>query len=65
MCYWWFHSVSVPDGIAVDIVSRLVYYTDTGLDIIGVMTLDGRNHFTLLDAGLDEPRGIALHPAAG
>ncbi|KAK2173115.1 hypothetical protein NP493_903g01036 [Ridgeia piscesae] len=59
------HSRSVPDGIAVDIVSRLVYYTDTGLDIIAVMKLDGRNHFTLLDVGLDEPRGIALHPAAG
>jgi len=58
-------SASIPDGMAIDITSRLLYYTDTGLDIIAVMTLDGRQHITLVNDGTDEPRGIVLHPAVG
>ncbi|KAI0238053.1 Low-density lipoprotein receptor-related protein 2 [Lamellibrachia satsuma] len=56
---------SVPDGIAIDIASRLVYYTDTGADLIAVMTLDGSKHFTLVTEDMDQPRAIVLHPADG
>ena len=51
--------------MAIDYTSRLLYYTDTGLDIIAVMTLDGRQHFTIVEDGMEEPRGIVLDPAAG
>ena len=60
-----FDSDSVPDGIAIDIASRLVYYTDTGADLIAVMTLDGNHHFTLITEDMDQPRAIVLHPADG
>ena len=51
--------------MAIDYTSRLVYYTDTGLDIIAVMTLDGTEHATLVDDGLDKPRAIVLHTVGG
>ena len=51
--------------MAIDHSSRLVYYTDTGLDIIAVMTLNGNKHLTLFTDNMEEPRGIALNPAAG
>ncbi|KAI0216291.1 hypothetical protein LSAT2_031673 [Lamellibrachia satsuma] len=59
------HKDSVPDGIAIDIAARLVYYTDTGADLIAVMTLDGSQHFTLVTEDMDQPRAIVLHPADG
>jgi len=53
---------SVPDGIAVDAVSQLVFYTDTGNDIIAVMTTNGSFKGVLISQGLDEPRAIVLDP---
>ena len=58
-------SGSVAGGIAIDFVSRLVYYTDGASDTISVMTLDGSQHFTLLTVNMDEPRDIALDIARG
>ena len=49
---------AVPDGIAIDSVSRLIFYTDTGNDIIAVMSIDGFAHKTIISHGLDEPRAI-------
>ena len=60
-----FYAGSVPDGIAIDTISRLVYYTDAGADIIAVMTLDGSQHFTLVTEDMTQPRAIVLHPAKG
>ncbi|XP_041369837.1 deleted in malignant brain tumors 1 protein-like [Gigantopelta aegis] len=51
-------SGAVPDGIAIDSVSRLIFYTDTGNDIIAVMSIDGFAHKIIIDHGLDEPRAI-------
>jgi len=53
---------SVPDGIAVDSVSQLVFYTDTGNDTIAVMTTNGSFKGVLISTGLDEPRAIVLDP---
>ena len=61
----WVYTGSIPDGMAIDTISRLVYYTDTGLDIVAVMTLDGSHHFTLVTEDMSEPRAIVLHPAKG
>ena len=57
--------VSAPNGLAVDPLSGLVYYTDAGLDIIGVLNFDLSWHRVLYRDGLQEPRAIALHPVAG
>ena len=52
----------MADGIAVDSVSQLVFYTDTGSNIIAVMTMDGSFQAVLISQGLDEPRAIVLDP---
>ncbi|ESO99252.1 hypothetical protein LOTGIDRAFT_67693, partial [Lottia gigantea] len=52
--------VSIPDGIAVDSLSRLIFYTDTGNNVIAKMTVDGSSHQEIIKSGLDEPRAIVL-----
>ena len=41
-------------------VSGLVYFTEGGADIIAAVTLDGRQHFTLVTEDMDEPQDIVL-----
>ena len=47
-------------GLAIDMVSGLVYFTEGGADIIAAVTLDGRQHFTLVTEDMDEPQDIVL-----
>ena len=54
-----------PDGLAWDWIGQNVFYTDTGLNSIGIVTVIGSYHVSLIASGLDEPRAIALDPAAG
>lgn len=49
-----------PEGIAVDWSSRNVYYTDSVKDEIGVASLDGKYHKTLISEGLVNPRALAI-----
>ncbi|XP_050395591.1 deleted in malignant brain tumors 1 protein [Patella vulgata] len=56
---------SITDGIAVDMVNRLLFYSDTGYDVIALMTLDGFEHKSVVTSGLDEPRSIVLDTLKG
>lgn len=56
---------SHADGIAVDPITRLIFYTDTGKDIIALMTLDGSTEKVLVNSSLDEPRDIEVDPFSG
>ncbi|XP_013409296.1 low-density lipoprotein receptor-related protein 4 isoform X2 [Lingula anatina] len=56
---------SIPDGVTVDHISRLLYYTENRYDTIGVMRLDGSHHKILFRTGLDRPRALALDPING
>ena len=60
-----FISGSIADGIAIDPISRLLFYTDTGFDTIAVMTLDGSEQSVIINSNLDEPRAIVLDPVNG
>ena len=55
---------SVVDGIAVDYIGRWLYYTETELDIIKKVSLDGGNPIEVVNlahAGSEvEPRDIVL-----
>ena len=53
------------DGLAIDPVSRLLFYTDTGYDEIVVITLDGNWSKTIVNQNLDQPRAIAVNPKTG
>ena len=53
-------NVQTPDGLAVDIVGRNLYWTDTGTDKLEVSKLDGSYRKALIASGLDQPRDIIL-----
>lgn len=58
-------NISTPDGLAVDWIHDLLYWTDTGKDTIEVMDLKTNKRRVLFDQGLDEPRAIAVDPIRG
>ncbi|KAK7474594.1 hypothetical protein BaRGS_00034178 [Batillaria attramentaria] len=54
---------SVCDGIAVDYINQLLFYTETGNDVIGVTSLiHFDHHVTIIKGSLDEPRDIVVSP---
>lgn len=55
----------MPDGLAVDSLSRLIIYTDTGNDIIALIAMNSYNHRVVVQADLDEPRAIELDKHSG
>lgn len=54
-----------PDGIAVDWLSRNLYWTDTGSDLIQVAKLTDFTRKVIISEGLDEPRAIVVDPLKG
>ncbi|XP_025113550.1 uncharacterized protein LOC112575757 [Pomacea canaliculata] len=58
-------SASQADGIAVDSTSGLIFYSDTGLNLIVLMTISGFDQKTIVNSDLDEPRDIVVDPQNG
>ncbi|KAE9549104.1 hypothetical protein FO519_007686 [Halicephalobus sp. NKZ332] len=58
-------NISTPDGLAVDWIHGLLFWTDTGLDTISVYDLNTKKRKVLFNSGLEEPRAIAVDPSAG
>ena len=58
-------NVQTPDGLAVDVVGRNLYWTDTGTNKLEVSKLDGSYRKALITTGLDEPRDIILDISKG
>ena len=61
------HSIVKPVGVAVDWLSRKLYWTvdAEALDAIEVSELNGTNRKILKFGGLEKPRDIVVHPSAG
>lgn len=57
--------VSTPDGMAVDWVHDLIYWTDTGYNTITVANFEGTFRKVLINTDLSEPRAIAVDPRDG
>ena len=54
------------DGIAVDYVNQLLFYTDTFQDIIVVVSLANADLYkTIINDSLDEPRDIIVDSING
>ncbi|XP_046566835.1 low-density lipoprotein receptor-related protein 4-like isoform X2 [Haliotis rubra] len=53
------HTTSSPVGLTVDSIARQLFYTDDGEDIIVSVHLNTLVSTTIIDSGLDKPRGIA------
>ena len=65
------NGMEFPEGVAVDWVSRNIYWTDSGKKTIEVARLDDRRirsnqipGVVLFDEQIQNPRGIAVHPSA-
>ena len=58
-------NVQTPDGLAVDIVGRNLYWTDAGTDKLEVSKLDGSYRKALIASDLDQPRDIILDVSKG
>lgn len=57
--------IASPEGIAVDWVSRRLYWTDSSKDTIEVASLDDPKLRSVVVRGnLVNPRGIAVDPRA-
>lgn len=54
--------VRTPDGIAFDWINKNLYWTDTGLNMIGVLSIQTRHHRFLFNTNLEEPRAIVVDP---
>ena len=57
--------IDSPDGVAVDWVSRNLYWTDRGLDRIEMSRLDGSSRHIIISEGLQKPRAIVVDPFEG
>ena len=53
------------EGLAIDWVGRKLYWTNYLSETIEVATLNGKYRKVLINAGLENPRGIAVDPIAG
>ncbi|XP_014768919.1 low-density lipoprotein receptor-related protein 5 [Octopus bimaculoides] len=54
---------SIADGLAIDYVNQLLFYSDAGIRIIGVMTLSAYPfHKTLINSGLEKVRSVIASP---
>ena len=56
---------SQPVGLAVDWITDKLYWTDAKKDRIEVLDLSNSKRTVLISTGLDQPRGIAVHPTRG
>lgn len=57
--------VESPEGIAIDHVARLLFWTDSMRDTVEVSKLDGSNRRVLFDTDLVNPRAIVANPVYG
>jgi len=54
-----------PEGLAVDWISRTLFFTDSALDRIEVSDLEGKYRKVLIDSDLVNPRAITVDPIEG
>ncbi|KAL3211188.1 hypothetical protein MRX96_000868 [Rhipicephalus microplus] len=54
-----------PRALPSDWASRNLFWTDSVDDTVEVASLDGAYHHVIVNTGLVNPRGIAVHPALG
>ena len=59
------HNVKSAEGLAIDWISRNLYFTDSETRTIEVASLNGQYRKTLIKSHINNPRGIAVDPIDG
>ena len=54
-----------PFSLRVDVISRLLYWTDNDLGTVSVSDLEGNYRMTIIENGLDKPASIVTEPQKG
>ncbi|XP_047119261.1 low-density lipoprotein receptor-related protein 1 [Schistocerca piceifrons] len=54
-----------PKGLAIDWVTKRLYWVDAGADTVMVSKLDGLERTTLISTDLDQPHDIVVDPQSG
>ena len=57
--------LSRSEGIAIDWVTKKIYWTDSHLKLIEIVNLDGTQRSVLFWDNLDQPRAIVVDPSHG
>ena len=57
--------VTSPEGIAIDWVSRNLFWADSAKGTVEVVNLETKKRKVLIKTGLVNGRGIAVHPYRG
>ncbi|XP_042869908.1 nidogen-like isoform X3 [Penaeus japonicus] len=57
--------IGSPEDVAVDWISGNVYWTDSVNDVVSVASIETGKRKTIIENGLVNPRGIAVHPGRG
>lgn len=58
-------TVETCDGLVVDWVHDVLYWTDVNSNILEAASLDGSNRTALITVDLDEPRALGVDPIEG
>lgn len=64
-CFLFLPDLESPEGIALDHLGRVIFWTDSQLDRIEVARLDGSQRRVLFDTNLVNPRAIVADPMRG
>ena len=59
------YGLEYPEGMAVDWVSKNIYWVDTGSKRIEVARTDGSARRVIVWKDLQQPRALAIDPADG
>ncbi|CAH1396121.1 unnamed protein product [Nezara viridula] len=54
--------VKSTEGLAIDWINRVLYWTESNPPTINSASLDDKQINNVITSGLDNPRGIAVHP---
>ena len=57
--------LSTTEGLAVDWVTKHLYWVESNLDQIEVANFNGTDRMTLIAGGMNSPRAIAVDPRKG
>ncbi|KAI0984311.1 hypothetical protein GJ496_008802, partial [Pomphorhynchus laevis] len=64
-CVTIIHDLPQPEGLVVDWISQLLFWTDSKLKAIGVSTLDGQKRKILIQNNIENPRSLAVNVDEG